>query len=157
MAPTRASASARHPGSSWPSSFIVPEVGCARPGSSRNSVVLPAPLRPRKPNADPRGTSRSIDSSAARAPKRLPRPWVSMASEFMPTMLGANAVCVVGRATHLHPPSTPFGSSEREGVARDARREAQLQVVSARPRSREQVVELLRGHLDRLLGLAVDD
>ena len=79
------------PGRSWPSSRIVPEVGCARPSSRRTSVVLPAPLRPRKPNAQPRGTSRSIDSRAARAPKRLPSPWVSMASEFMPTMLGATA------------------------------------------------------------------
>ena len=38
----------------------MPLVGCARPSSRRMSVVLPAPFGPRNPNAQPRGTSRSM-------------------------------------------------------------------------------------------------
>src|SRR5215210_1536235 len=40
--------------------------------------LLPAPLGPRKPNASPRLTSRSIPSTATRSPKRLTRPraWI---------------------------------------------------------------------------------
>ena len=44
----------------------------------RMSVVLPAPLWPRNPKADPRGTVRSRSMTAARAPKRLVTPRVSM-------------------------------------------------------------------------------
>src|SRR5215210_8108719 len=40
--------------------------------------LLPAPFGPRKPNASPRWTSRSIPSTATRSPKRLTRPraWI---------------------------------------------------------------------------------
>ena len=70
-----------------PSRRIVPLVGFASPSSSRISVVLPAPLGPRKPNAQPRGTSRSMCSRAARSPKRFPRPWVWMARSVMAAKL----------------------------------------------------------------------
>ncbi len=64
-----------------------PLVGFASPSSSRISVVLPAPLGPRKPKAQPRGTSRSMCSRAARSPKRFPRPWVWMARSVMAAKL----------------------------------------------------------------------
>jgi hypothetical protein len=35
--------------------------------------VLPAPFGPRKPNASPWATSKSIASTATRSPKRFPR------------------------------------------------------------------------------------
>ena len=44
-----------------------PALGSASPSSSRISVVLPAPLGPKRPKAQPRGTSRSTPSSAARS------------------------------------------------------------------------------------------
>src|SRR3954451_20484265 len=84
IAPTRASAAARPPGRSWPSRRIVPLVGWASPSRRRISVVLPAPLGPRNPKAHPRGTRRSMECSAARSPKRLPSPCVSMAKSVMP-------------------------------------------------------------------------
>src|SRR5687768_10241282 len=40
--------------------------------------LFPAPFGPRKPNASPRRTSRSIPATATRSPKRLTRPraWI---------------------------------------------------------------------------------
>ena len=43
------------------------------------SVVLPAPLGPRYPNAHPRGTSSSTSLTATLSPKRLVSPCVSTA------------------------------------------------------------------------------
>ena len=51
-----------------------PALGLASPSSSRISVVLPAPLAPRKPNATPRGTSRSTPSSAGAIAESLAEP-----------------------------------------------------------------------------------
>src|SRR5271166_4865906 len=59
---------------------MLPALARVRPSSVRIIVVLPAPFGPRKPNALPRGTRRSTPSSAMRAPKRLVRPRVSIAS-----------------------------------------------------------------------------
>ncbi len=78
IAPTRASAAARLSGSGHPSILMVPASGCVSPSSIRISVVFPAPLWPRNPNAQPRGTVRSRSITAGRLPKLLPSPRVSM-------------------------------------------------------------------------------
>src|SRR5579862_2029058 len=65
-----------------PSSSIVPEVGGASPMSMRIVVVLPAPLGPRKPKKQPRGTSRFSPSTAALEPYTLRRFRTRMAGEF---------------------------------------------------------------------------
>ena len=111
IAPTRASAAARSPGTSWPSTRIVPAVGSARPSSRRISVVLPAPLAPRKPKATPRGTSRSTPSRAARSPKRLPSPRVSMARGVgvHGAKVRAAAPRLVGRQDEPAPLPHPIG------------------------------------------------
>src|SRR5947209_3521047 len=44
----------------------------------RIRVVLPAPLWPRKPNAQPRGTARSSSRTATRSPKHFRTPVTSM-------------------------------------------------------------------------------
>ena len=64
IAPIRLSAEV--PGE--PSTENEPAVGRARPSKMRISVVLPAPFGPRKPNAQPRGTARSMPSTATREP-----------------------------------------------------------------------------------------
>ena len=58
----------------------LPAVAGVRPSSTRMSVVLPAPLGPRNPNATPAGTRRSALSSATRSPNVLVRPLVSTTS-----------------------------------------------------------------------------
>jgi len=63
------------------------------------SVVLPAPFGPRNPNAHPRGTCRSMDWSAARSPKRLPRPWVSIANSVMGRSCAVPAAPASARGT----------------------------------------------------------
>src|SRR5450755_835365 len=111
IAPTRASAEARSSGTSRPRTRRLPAVGFARPSSSRISVVLPAPLAPRKPKATPRETTRSTPSSAAREPKDLPRPRDSIAGdcecrreeEFMTTILAVNGFAHIGRRSELGP------------------------------------------------------
>src|SRR5271156_4104786 len=60
---------------------MLPALAWVRPSNVRIMVVLPAPFGPRKPNAQPRGTSRSTPSIAARSPKRLVRPRVSIAGD----------------------------------------------------------------------------
>ncbi len=50
-----------------PSSSAVPELGSSRPARMRISVVLPAPLGPRRPNI-PLGTSRSTPANAVTGP-----------------------------------------------------------------------------------------
>ena len=62
-------------------------------------VVLPAPLGPRKPKALPRGTHRSTPSIAARAPKRLVTPCVSIAAG--PTPGWGNRRCQLASARSL--------------------------------------------------------
>src|SRR3954470_11189372 len=53
---------------STPAIEISPAVGRRMPAIMRSVVVLPAPLGPRKPNSSPRGTSRSIASTAVKLP-----------------------------------------------------------------------------------------
>src|ERR1700730_11067454 len=63
-----------------PSNSMLPEVGGARPISIRIVVVLPAPLGPRNPKKQPRGTSRSSPSTAALVPYTLRRLRVRIAA-----------------------------------------------------------------------------
>src|SRR5258706_6729893 len=56
----------------------VPLVGCVIPRSILMVVLLPAPLRPRKPVICCALTFRSSASTAANLPKRLVSWWVSM-------------------------------------------------------------------------------
>ena len=51
-----------------PKTLASPEVGWVRPSSILMVVVLPLPLRPRKPWIEPRSTARSIPSTAAIPP-----------------------------------------------------------------------------------------
>src|SRR6202521_5555733 len=67
-------ASRTRPGSratSKPATNPWPEVGTISVVSIRLSVVLPAPLGPRRPNSSPRRTSKLTWSTAVNAPKRL--------------------------------------------------------------------------------------
>ena len=64
-----------------PSSRIVPEVGGARPISILIVVVLPAPLGPRKPKKQPRGTLKVRPSTAAFSSYSFRRSWTSIAGE----------------------------------------------------------------------------
>src|SRR4029079_8468324 len=63
-----------------PNTRASPSVGRAIPSNSLIVVVLPAPLRPRKPQIDPAGTARSSPRSASTAPQCLRSPAVSMIS-----------------------------------------------------------------------------
>src|SRR5271166_1242461 len=66
-----------------PSSSAWPLVGKARPSSIRMVVVLPEPFGPRKPYTEPRGTARSMWSTATWPPRnRLVRPLVDTASAW---------------------------------------------------------------------------
>src|SRR5450755_443444 len=66
-----------------PSSSAWPLVGKARPSSIRMVVVLPEPFGPRKPYTEPRGTARSMWSTATWPPRnRLVRPVVDTASAW---------------------------------------------------------------------------
>src|SRR3954465_7468074 len=56
---------------SSPASVIVPEVGVSSPATIRSVVVLPQPGGPRSAKNEPRGTSRSSDRTAWKAPKFL--------------------------------------------------------------------------------------
>ncbi len=64
---------------SSPSTRASPDVERSRPSSIRIVVVFPDPLGPRKPNTEPRGTARSMPSTAVCAPKRLVSPTVCTA------------------------------------------------------------------------------
>ena len=63
-----------------------PEVSPSVTGETQPIIriveVLPAPFGPRKPNASPRATSKSIASTAVNSPNRFvkPRAWISAAS-----------------------------------------------------------------------------
>ncbi len=89
IAPTRRSASTRCAGTGRPSRDIEPALAWVSPSSVRIRVVLPAPFGPRNPNAQPRGTDRSTPSIAARSPKRLVRPRVSIAGADDRSSLGS--------------------------------------------------------------------
>src|SRR4029079_18610942 len=56
-----------------PQTSIVPSVGLDRPSSSRNIVVLPAPLAPTRPTR-PRGNANDRSSRAVTPGYRLVRP-----------------------------------------------------------------------------------
>ena len=62
-----------------PSTVSVPSVLGETQPIMRMVEVLPAPLGPRKPNASPGATSKSMASTAVKSPKRLvsPRAWIS--------------------------------------------------------------------------------
>ena len=73
--------------------------------------VLPAPLGPRKPNDSPGATSKSMASTAVKAPKRLVRPRAWM-SEVVDEALGAGTAAdtmVSGMGAH----GTPGAPSAR--------------------------------------------
>src|SRR5579863_2098469 len=79
MAPTLASALSLCRGTGYPSRDMVPASACVSPNRMRMSVVLPAPLGPRYPNAHPLGTRSSTPATATFSPNRLVSPWVSTA------------------------------------------------------------------------------
>ena len=85
-----------------------PASGCASVASMRISVVLPAPFGPRIAKIMPRGTSRSMPSTARTSPKLFTRPRADTASpresrmrdrfpdagmSFTPNLLKRAAVC----------------------------------------------------------------
>src|SRR5689334_25428516 len=71
MNPSRCFAPIGSASRSTPATDTSPAVGRRLPAIIRSVVVLPAPLGPRKPNSSPRGTSRSILSTAVNEPYRL--------------------------------------------------------------------------------------
>src|SRR5262245_19716597 len=56
---------------SSPASVMVPSVGSSSPATIRSVVVLPQPEGPRRAKNEPRGTSRSSESTAVKPPNRL--------------------------------------------------------------------------------------
>src|SRR5208282_6107692 len=66
---------------SSPATCASPEVGGSSVVSMRTSVVLPAPLGPRRPNTSPRWTSKLTPFTAVKLPKRLQRSLVVIAAE----------------------------------------------------------------------------
>ena len=64
---------------SWPMTVAEPASGRSSVASIRIRVVLPAPFGPRMAKIMPRGTSRSIPSTARTSPKVLTRPRAEMA------------------------------------------------------------------------------
>ncbi len=85
--PTRGSTRIAAAGIGAPSSSARPSVGKARPSSILIVVVFPDPFGPRKPYTEPRGTARSIWSTATWPPRnRLVRPLLATASADVPRM-----------------------------------------------------------------------
>src|SRR5277367_3248988 len=66
---------------SKPATSAWPPLGVSRVVSIRTTVVLPAPLGPSSPKTSPRRTSKLTLSTAVKAPKRLVRSLVCIASE----------------------------------------------------------------------------
>src|ERR1700722_2127024 len=64
-----------------PVTYPCPSVGTISVVSIRTIVVLPAPLGPSSPKTSPRRTSKLTLSTAVKAPKRLVRSLVCIASE----------------------------------------------------------------------------
>src|ERR1700689_1112185 len=93
---------------------MLPAFARVRPSSVRMILVLPAPLGPRKPNAQPLGTCMSMPSSAMRSPKRLVKPLVSMAGPSPlaadTSMGGEDIYLLAGGSTpqHYRAPGAPF-------------------------------------------------
>ena len=56
---------------SWPSMEILPEVGCSKPASMRNRVVLPQPEPPSSANSSPRMMSSETSLTAVNPPNVL--------------------------------------------------------------------------------------
>src|SRR5579862_4350613 len=79
--PMRFLISSSCPARGIPSSSMEPEVGGIRPVSMRIVVDFPAPLGPRKPKKQPRGTTRSTPSTAALSPYSLRRSRTAIAGE----------------------------------------------------------------------------
>src|SRR5674476_1556946 len=71
MKPSRIFAPIGSAARSMPAIEIEPPLGFRIPAIIRSVVVFPAPFGPRKPNSSPRGTSRSIWSTAVKLPYRL--------------------------------------------------------------------------------------
>src|SRR3984893_868735 len=70
---------------SWPSMRIAPALGCSKPATMRNVVVLPQPLGPRNETNSPRSTARSKFCTTFWGPKDLRRSLISRnAIRFFP-------------------------------------------------------------------------
>src|SRR6185437_1362280 len=79
----------RRTSSAWlatskPATLAWPDVGANRPISIFIAVVLPAPLAPRNPNTSPWRTSKLIESTAVKLPKRRVRLFTSIAAVTQP-------------------------------------------------------------------------
>src|SRR5688572_17968572 len=81
--------------------------------------LLPAPFGPRKPNASPGCTSRSMPSTATRSPKRLTRPRAWISDSATPSKL----------PQRMAEKSSPECASARARSARTRRRPSRLDVA----------------------------
>src|ERR1039457_6237342 len=91
--PMRFLISSSSPGSLKPRISMLPPSAGISPVSMRMVVDFPAPLGPRKPKNDPRGTSRSTPSTAALRPYDFRRSRTRMAGDiFLVYGAGAGAV-----------------------------------------------------------------
>src|SRR5205809_453514 len=108
---------------SSPSTRSMPPLGGDTQPIIRIVELLPAPFGPRKPNASPCCTSKSIPSTATRSSKRLisPRAWTSGSSVAAFTTCKLPAVIDAGVAAG-HPATTAAGMEilEAGGKAADA-------------------------------------
>ena len=104
------------PGRSWPSRRMRPLVGWASPSSRRMSVVLPAPFGPRKPNAQPRGTCRSMDCEGGAVAEALAQA-VGLDGELGhgPKLRSAPAAAASASRTD---PRAPVSSLRMSGMSR---------------------------------------
>src|SRR5665213_588357 len=87
--PRRARISGPFRTGSSPRMRSVPPLGGETQPIIRIVELLPAPFGPRKPNASPLATSKSMPSTATRSPKRFTRPraWINDCSAFTPLRL----------------------------------------------------------------------
>src|SRR5436190_7125912 len=108
--PRRARMSAPRLFGSRPRTRSVPPLGGETHPIMRMVELLPAPFGPRKPNASPCCTSKSIASTAVRSPKRLtsPRAWTSGSSVAAFTTCKLPTVIDAGVAAG-HPATTAAG------------------------------------------------
>src|SRR5437588_10831595 len=106
--PTRARIRGPSTAGSRPSTLRVPAVTGEVLPIIRMVEVLPAPLGPRKPNASPLATSKSMPSTATRSPKRLVRPRAEI-SGSIPGLVSLSRGVGVGCAR---------GKRKRAGTAR---------------------------------------
>src|ERR1022692_2277187 len=94
--PMRFLTSSSSPGSLKPRISMLPASQGISPVSMRMVVDFPAPLGPRKPKNDPRGTSRSTPSTAALSAYDFRRPRTRMAGDIFP-VYGASGEVIGGR------------------------------------------------------------